>query len=295
MAFQPINFRLNQPSPLSDLAQGLMQGMQFRGQLGTQSLRDKLLKSELEQAPELAKSRNLINSLREMQLAQAQREADPQKKMDWINQFAEMIGKGTPEAQAFTRSQLGIPQVTAAEDLANKLRLLERKSELATKKSGMDATQGTLTQTQGMVESINNTLPQIEELIKFDEPFQLGAGYHSPNIQADYDARVAGITDALVGALNLPKTNESLATVEKMVRRNSFETQSAYKKRLSNLVDDLKKRRGRAQKVLQGEGFKDEPQVERGLTQILNPKTGKVHLVPEKDVQAAIKAGGRRL
>lgn len=119
------------------------------------------------------------------------------------------------------------------------------------------ATRGFLTQNQKVIQAIDNVLPKIEELVEQDVPYQnpiyLGglpaARIGSPQRMADYEAKVASITDTLVGALSLPNTNESLHLVSTMISKQPNEGDKAYHKRLESLIEDLVKRRENAESV----------------------------------------------
>jgi len=119
------------------------------------------------------------------------------------------------------------------------------------------ATRAFLTQNQKVVQAIDNVLPKVEELVKQDVPYQnpmyLGglpaARIGSPQRMADYEAKVASITDTLVGALSLPNTNESLHLVSTMISKQPNEGDTAYRKRLKALIEDLEIRRENAEAV----------------------------------------------
>lgn len=130
----------------------------------------------------------------------------------------------------------------AGGDVDGALKVLSEKPE---KQPENEATKAFLTQNQGVLQAIDNVLPKIDSLIKEDVPFQapIGSKLFSPAKQARYEATVSGITDTLVGALNLPKTNESLHLVGQMVRKQTNEGDKAYRKRLKELQEDLQKRK----------------------------------------------------
>lgn len=125
--------------------------------------------------------------------------------------------------------------------------------------SGGDAgdtlTKSRITANQALLQAIDNTLPLIDDLHEFDSPGQFIGGYLHPTQQANYDAKVATITDSLVASLGLPKTNESLSLMEKVVRRRPYEGEEAYKQRLIDLKNDLLSRRERSVSALRGDGF----------------------------------------
>lgn len=128
-------------------------------------------------------------------------------------------------------------------------------------------TTANITKQQGIISSIDNTLPVIDEILKLDkskkgnfeyEPYPRSSGvipglgwipgYQSKS--ANYEAMVSSALDTLLGAYGLPKTNEGIETVKKQLLIGHGETDTAYKKRLQNLIEDLKRRRAYSQNLI---------------------------------------------
>ncbi len=119
------------------------------------------------------------------------------------------------------------------------------------KNKGIDElTTANITKNQGIVQSIDAVLPLIQSISPKNAPGQIIGKYFSPNKEADYESRIATITDSLIGALGLPKTNESIDLTKKMVMRGNGESDKAYQKRLNNLSKDIQNRRTLASKSL---------------------------------------------
>ena len=129
-----------------------------------------------------------------------------------------------------------------------------------------------VTQNQKMVQSIENVVPQLEKLAASGAPSQLYGQLFSPEESVSYEGKTATIADTLIGALGLPKTNESIALINKMVRRGALERDESYKKRIQNLIDELKERKNKSISVLRNSnaisGDEDEKEV------VYNQETG---------------------
>lgn len=125
-------------------------------------------------------------------------------------------------------------------------------------------TKAILTQNQQVTQAVDNVIPQIKDLMKEDVPVQSpdvfglrkATSFLAPERQARYEAKVASITDTLVAALALPRTNESIALVGKMVRKQFGESDEAYHKRLEDLTKDLEDRKRNALNVTSAVGSK---------------------------------------
>lgn len=139
---------------------------------------------------------------------------------------------------------------------ANQKSLVENRKNKGNILNGL--TQANITKNQSIMQNVDNVTPLINELMAFDVPGQLTGKYIHPNDEKAYEAKTAAITDSLVSAMNLPKTNESLELAKTMVRQGKFETQSAYRKRLGELIKDLSARKGRAQKAIKTGLFSDD-------------------------------------
>lgn len=208
MAFNPINFAYIQPQG-SPFLRNLVENLKEgykAGQMPQQMERDR-------QKEELANA-----------LAKIQLQFEPENirsQIDARNALTTMhnrgVGRGGSSMLGGEVDEDGIPLTTAA-----------RTSNLK------------------VIQAIDNTLPLIQDLKRQGAPGQFVGKYFSPNDQAAYVSEVGAITDALVGALGLPKTNESIALVQKMVGRHPFEFESHYKERLQRLIEDLNERRKRS-------------------------------------------------
>lgn len=125
------------------------------------------------------------------------------------------------------------------------------------KADNLKASRAFVTDNQRIIQAVDNVLPKIEELYKEDVPYQNPAYFggkptarlFSPQRMARYEGKVAAITDTLVGALNLPKTNESLHLVSQMVSKQPNEGDTAYRGRLKKLMEDLVRRRKNAESI----------------------------------------------
>ena len=120
---------------------------------------------------------------------------------------------------------------------------------------------------QNIISSIDNALPTIQKILDLStnpntgkpskeyEPYPRSSGVIPglgwiPGFQSkstNYEALVGSTLDTLLGAYGLPLSNEGLDTVKKQLVIGHGETDSAYKKRLTALVADLKRRRAYSQ------------------------------------------------
>lgn len=150
------------------------------------------------------------------------------------------------------------------EGLENKVKQVEilnnyRQGLTSTGQSGegmyAKPTSASVTGNQKIIQAIDNAVPIIDELIENSGPGQLVGKYLHPNEQASYKGKTATLTDSLVGALGLPKTNESIHLVEKITSATPYESQASYKKRLEALKEELLARRNRGAESL-GKGIK---------------------------------------
>jgi hypothetical protein len=130
--------------------------------------------------------------------------------------------------------------------------------------SGMNGeapmTTANVTKQQAIITGIDNTIPVIKDILALDkstsknkewEPYPRNSGivpglgwvpgYHSK--ATNYESLVSSALDTLLGAYGLPKTNEGIETVKKQLLIGHGETDSAYKKRLMNLMKDLQRRK----------------------------------------------------
>lgn len=305
MPFQPVNFAFIAPQGnpmfrnlISDLTQGF-KAAKLPGQMNRQKEQEELSNSfkklQLDEEPQRFSAQmngqSLLNALRKQQmdmagpmneaklgLLQAQMQKalrPPQQPLSDIEQsiagmkrIEEQFGKGSPEAS-----------------LA--MQLFNKKAYSAGTQSADMPTKAFITQNQKTIQSIDNTLPMIDQLIKFKGPGQFVGKYIHPDDQAKYEALTATITDSLVNSLGLPKTNESIALVSKIVGKNARESDQSYLKRLESLKNELGERRKKSINSLDS-GIEREPA--DGKTRVFY--NGKAHLIPNDRVEEALASGG---
>ena len=249
---------MNQPVTFgSALAQGLQQAHSYadldrQRKLQEQQLQQQVNKDEFKKIRDqekLAIDKDTLASRQALHRAQIERlrqeEARKQQQQDFLVKSIQSGGQVSIDSQESPqeierKKRAGI--LLAGGDVDGALKVLSEKPE---KQPENEATKAFLTQNQGVLQAIDTVLPKIDSLIKEDVPFQapIGSKLFSPAKQARYEATVSGITDTLVGALNLPKTNESLHLVGQMVRKQTNEGDKAYRKRLKELQEDLQKRK----------------------------------------------------
>lgn len=272
------------------LGQGLALGKQYRTQKEKQELEqaqhelEKLYKTGMLDIHQQELAQSMLKHQQELAQRKVEHEANhglKREELDLEGEYKQaQIGKLLQEAeqrkaqQAFLSSVLsgddgnGGGSTSPLEGLSDEQRkraatlagagFTEEAFKVLTEKNPENSpTKTTLTNNQQVAQAVDNVIPQIDDLLKIDVPFQTpniwGAGrltsLWSPAKQADYEAKVAGITDQLVNALNLPKTNESIHLVEKMVRKQPNEGDASWHKRLKHLKGDLKKRQINAYKI----------------------------------------------
>lgn len=147
-------------------------------------------------------------------------------------------------------------------------------------------TKAVITQNQQVSQAVDTLIPQIDELIKLDVPFQGGGvgTLFSPDKQRAYEATTAAITDQILAAFNLPKSNESIHLVKNMVEKGFNESDEAYHSRLKNLKNELVKRKQSALKVSSAVGEKSTNSSPDMVT-IRNSKTGETKQVTREEAE----------
>lgn len=100
-------------------------------------------------------------------------------------------------------------------------------------------TRSTISDNQAILRGIDNTIPVIDKLKKMEAPSAVFGSYTSPTKMAEYNAMTGAVTDTLVSAMGLPKTNESISLVKQMITRQKGESQEGYKQRLDKLREEL--------------------------------------------------------
>lgn len=128
---------------------------------------------------------------------------------------------------------------------------IENQKSLAKSREGKDKvvaglTKANVTKNQNIIQSIDNVIPLLNNLKDSEFPGQTVGKFFHPSQQANYQAKISALTDSLVASLGLPKTNESLALIKKMVEQQFGESKASYKKRLMDVISDLTERKKRA-------------------------------------------------
>lgn len=288
MPFQPFNYANIPVNEGRDLVGSLIEGykagklpQQYKRQAEAEELANAIAKMKFEQMPE---EQRIAIALKEAQTQKLQ-VANEKEKM--LQQYLQQIGMGGGQlgdseiAQLYYRKMLGLPEETPTERENREFESFKKKERFKTDEAE-NLTTRSRTMNQSIVQAIENTLPLIGELKEFSEPNQLIGKYMNPNDQANYEARVATITDALVSALNLPKTNESINLVSKIVTRRPLESHKSYNNRLDELVKDLGRRREKAKSYLRNEQVgeqKEKTQEQKKATHRYNPSTGKIEVL----------------
>jgi hypothetical protein len=115
--------------------------------------------------------------------------------------------------------------------------------------NGIPLTNKMISKHQNIISSIDTALPTIEKILdeKGFQPYPRGLGSGLiPGLmsqEAKYDALVKSALDSLIGAYGLPMTNEGINTVKAQLQIGHGETTGNYRKRLRELVKDLKHRK----------------------------------------------------
>ena len=262
MPFQPINF-LNAETPgnpaMRDLVENLTKGYQasqMPAQMNRDRQKEELANSMsqllLQQQPEKFKAemtRNkLLDSLTGMQIQNAQIENDPSRKVQKVQAFIQALKNSgmnvTPELiNGMMRKSAGLEEQSPAEKLNQEISKY-RATHAAT--TSDDITTANKTKNLSISQAVDDTLPMLKQLRGFEEPGQLVGKYWSPDQQATYEGMTGAMIDSLLGAFNLPKTNESIAQVHNMVVRRPRESNENYHKRLTELGNELSRRKQRA-------------------------------------------------
>lgn len=204
-------------------------------------------------------SRSASNALRGLQRQQLEMELDPSRKAEFINSLANAFGGDNNLKNSLIRKSLGLSEMSPQDAIERQLDIYKRKQQL--KNSGEVPTTATITANQKVSSAIENVLPLIGELEGLEKggnvPGQFVGRYFNPDEQANYEAKVGTIVDALVGALGLPKIEKSIGIVEKIVGKRPFESDKAYEKRLANLKTELGQRKARATNYSQKSAAED--------------------------------------
>lgn len=191
----------------------------------------------------------------------------------WVDMIGDKYGRNSEQ---YLRAKQAYESDVAKIEILNKY----RNSKYALGAGGKDInvpTTANVTANQNVIQAIDNTLPGIAELKTLSVPREVMGMSFDPDASAKYNATVGGITDALVSALKLPKTNESISLVKSLVGRHPLESDASYKKRLTGLEKDLKQRKKNASQILTTKNAGGNSDLEPEATKVLNGKT--YHLV----------------
>lgn len=115
----------------------------------------------------------------------------------------------------------------------------------------MPLTTAARTLNQNMVGAVTNAIPLVDKLASFNTPVK-GIPWTQADNKAKYESLTNQLSDQLMTALNLPKTNESLNLVKSMTQRHFMESDKAYHARMRALKEDLNARKKYAQGALKG-------------------------------------------
>lgn len=274
MPFQPINFSNVAPignPAMRDFVENLMGGYKasqeparMERQRKQEEIANALAQFNLEKAPEKFKSdmarTSLLNSLTQMQIQNAREDRDPNIKIaraqEYLNGLKNAGVQITPDMEkGYYRKALGLEEQSPEAKLQQALSLEMAKNQIRNKS---DLTTATKTANQTIIRGVDATLPVLLKLQKMqaarDVPGQLINKYFKRDRQVKYQSMVNLLTDSLVSAYGLPKTNESLHLVSNMVARQPGESDENYDNRLVNLVEELKSRKKQASTDLGRQG-----------------------------------------
>ena len=209
------------------------------------------------QANKAAELKNIL----EQQYGARTREAEIGAKQAYSNHMNDIFSQltGVPKEMYGLKKledQFGAEDPTVKRIKDSFKTQIEKQNALAGKYSNLyndqnrDApSKASITANQKIIQSIDNAIPVIDDLLSGDAPGQLIGKYLHPDAQAAYEAKTATLTDSLVGALKLPQTNESINLVKKTTSAGILESDQSYRKRLNALKKDLMERRKKAAEV----------------------------------------------
>lgn len=118
-------------------------------------------------------------------------------------------------------------------------------------KDASPLTEASKTSSQSVIGAVTTAIPLIDKLINFETPVK-GFSFLSPDKSAQYESITNQLSDQLLTALKLPKTNESLELVKSMTKRHFMESDEAYHIRMKDLKSDLLSRKKYSQGVIKG-------------------------------------------
>lgn len=139
--------------------------------------------------------------------------------------------------------------------IENQKALASQRKNAATTLNGL--TKANITRNQSVIQSVDNVSPLLDDLTKMEVPWNYKGVSLSPDKMATYTAKTAAVTDSLVAALGLPKTNESIELAKTMVQRHPLESLNSYRTRLGDLKKDLQERKKRSASSIKSGLFDD--------------------------------------
>jgi hypothetical protein len=228
------------------------QPQRFESQMQGQDILNQLNNSRLQYEPT---KQDMMNQIHKAQLQKLMTSTSPLSKeertVQGLRNIEEKYGKDSPEVEFARRLSLGknyiIPDLNAP-------------------------TTAFKTGTQKTVQSIDNALDQIKKLKAFNAPGQLVSKYLHPDEQAAYQSLTSSAIDTLIGAFKLPQSNESINLMSKVIVKQPYESDKAYKKRIDELQNDLISRRARTAESLGIRNQKKEGSITKELH--FDPSTG---------------------
>jgi len=129
------------------------------------------------------------------------------------------------------------------------------------------------TQMQNIIAGVPKVHKKIDDLIKTESPTNL-IGF-KPNQRAEHAALVKESAETYAKAKGWPNTNESIKAAMDILDRHTFESDEAYRKRLSRLKESLSSDLKEAKKTLNPGDTRSEDQ-ESSHDMVFNPATGRL-------------------
>lgn len=185
----------------------------------------------------------------ELQLAAAERAADPQKMMDYFKQVHESLGGNITDADKPIYTPLGkmsIPEAQMMLMSGIEIPGVQKQLESILKDApggGLALTTPSQTKLQNIMTGVDSALPILEELVKEETKIPTGLEWFSPEAYATYHSKVNSIIEPLIGAMGLNVTDATKQMMKDQVERKTRESTDAYKKRLQDFIEDIKRRR----------------------------------------------------
>lgn len=200
----------------------------------------------------MPEQRQLANALRQAQIeqerAKAGLETEGAREKKMLSDYLERAlsgqqalgGDGVSDlAETIMQKKLFGIEETPMQKQQREIETARLKGEQAKALEERMGTQASLSAQQSIKRGAEMALPRLEKLMDLKTPYRGVLGYVDPNLKAQYQSQVNALTDVLLGAYNLPKTNESIELVKSMVERQAFESDKAYQDRLKSLQKEL--------------------------------------------------------